>query len=157
MCRGFCKETQKAPPNYAAIVSGVLYLFGGQSMRFDKNENRWSSSFPRLGLEINLGGTADGVLPVNEEMASYVERNFDAILEDAVIFVTKQVNENFAISGSPEAQWVDFGLSNYGEHNEFELFFNDKDTYTLWGVRFNYNLLIGTKAEKPVGFSRRAW
>jgi hypothetical protein len=23
MCRGFCKETQKAPPNYSAVVLGV--------------------------------------------------------------------------------------------------------------------------------------
>jgi len=25
MCRGFCKETQKAPPNYSAVVLGVKF------------------------------------------------------------------------------------------------------------------------------------
>jgi hypothetical protein len=80
-------------------------------------------------------------------------------LAKALTYVAEHVSVTAAVSGEPEIVALEFGLSNYGQHREFELLFSDDATYVLWAVRFQYGSNPGTKEPRmsPVGFSRRSW
>jgi hypothetical protein len=128
-------------------------------MTFGERPGIWRTAFSMPPIEINLGGDATGPLPANVEMAQACESQLDGVLSKAVAYVAKHIAQASAISGAPEIEWIDFGLSNYGEHQEFELFFSDHATYVLWAVRFGLQTDPQTRAMRlfPVGFSRRSW
>ncbi len=128
-------------------------------MIFEERIGYWRAELPRIDLEASLGGTADGALPINLEMLEFADEHFESIVGEATAYIAEKVTMPHALNGSPNPEWLECGLSNYGEHHEFELYFTDEDTYTLWSVRFRYGKDHGTGQNGgiPVGFSRREW
>lgn len=128
-------------------------------MTFNHRPGVWRTEFPEPHLEINLGGDASHPFPVNVEMSKACEAQLADVLSKALAFIAKHIRESAAVSGEPELEWIDFGLSNYGQHNEFEVYFSDAATYVLWAVRFHYHCDPRTHVTtlKPVGLSRRSW
>ena len=128
-------------------------------MTFEEGTGAWRTTFSQPKIEIHLGGDASGPFPANMEMARACEAQFAGVLAEAVAYIARHVAPSAGVSGKPEIVAIEFGLRNYGEHREFEVFFNDDATYVLWAVRFQY----GAHARGPapriraVGFSRRSW
>jgi hypothetical protein len=110
-------------------------------------------------IEIHLGGDASGPFPANTEMARACEAQLASVMAQAQGYIAKHVATLAGVSGEPEIVAIEFGLTNYGEHREFEVFFNDAATYVLWAVRFQYGSILLPSAPLivPVGFSRRSW
>jgi len=128
-------------------------------MTFSERPGVWRTAFAKTDVEINLGGDASGASPANTEMAAACEAQLAAVLSKALAYISEHIGRAAGVSGQPEIEWIDFGLSNYGEHREFELYFSDEATYVLWAVRFQFHSDTETRAASfsPVGFSRRSW
>lgn len=128
-------------------------------MIFTERSGVWRTAFSKVPIEINLGGDASEPLPANVEMARACEAHLEGVLSKALTYIAAHIAHTSAVSGDPEVQWIDFGLSNYGKHCEFEMFFSDDATYVLWGVRFSFGTdpQSRTPSFSPVGFSRRSW
>jgi hypothetical protein len=128
-------------------------------MTFNERPGSWRTTFAQSALEIHLGGDASGLFPANTEMAGACEAQLASVLADALAYIAKHVAASAAVSGEAEIVAIEFGLSNYGEHREFEVFFSDDATYVLWAVRFQYGADPRPARPRlvPVGFSRRSW
>jgi hypothetical protein len=128
-------------------------------MTFKEKPGAWRTTFGKPAVEIHLGGDASGPFPANTEMARACEAQLGSVLTQALAYIAKHVAESAAVSGEPEIVAIEFGLSNYGQHREFEIFFSDDATYVLWAVRFRYGEDPRPAEPRitPVGFSRRSW
>jgi len=128
-------------------------------MTFKEGTGAWRTTFSQPPIEIHLGGDASGPFPANTEMAAACEAQLANVVVEARKYIAKYVVASGGVSGEPEIVAIEFGLTNYGEHREFEVFFNDDATYVLWAVRFQYgaNPTFAEPRLVPVGFSRRSW
>ena len=117
----------------------------------------WRTTLSDGGVELNLDGDENEAAPENVQMARVLEPQLQTIISDAVDFVSKHVVKVHGISGDPDLQWIDCGLSNYGDHHELEFYFSDAATYVLWAVRFRFNCDLERPHFTPVGYSCRAW
>jgi hypothetical protein len=128
-------------------------------MTFKERTGVWRTTFSQPAIEIHLGGDASGPFPANIEMARACESQLAGVMAQAQEHIAKHVAASAGVSGEPDIVAIEFGLTNYGEHREFEVFFNDDATYVLWAVRFQYgrNPVASAPQIVPVGFSRRSW
>jgi hypothetical protein len=128
-------------------------------MTFSERTGAWRTTFSQPAIEIYLGGDASGPFPTNTEMARACEAQLASVIAQAQAYIAKHIAASAGVSGEPDIVAIEFGLTNYGEHREFEVLFNDDATYVLWAVRFQYgsNPLPSAPLIVPVGFSRRSW
>ena len=125
----------------------------------EERPTRWLTKFVQSDIEVGLGGDNAGPNRATEELAKACEAQLTKMVADALGYISKHAAPTSAVSGEPEIQWIDFGLSNYGQHQEFEIYFNDDATYVLWAVRF-HRVPVPANPDfpfAPVGFSRRSW
>jgi hypothetical protein len=128
-------------------------------MTYKERTGAWRTTSSQPAVEIYLGGDASGPFSGNTEMARACEAQFAGVLTQAAAYVAKHVAASAGVSGEPDIVAIEFGLTNYGEHREFEVFVSDDATYVRWAVRFQYGSDPKPSGPRitPVGFSRRCW
>jgi hypothetical protein len=128
-------------------------------MTFNERSGDWRATFGQPPVETHLAGDAAAPFPMSLAMAKACEGDLNGVLARAVAYITDRISDSAKISGEPDIEFIEFRLNNYGQHNEFEVFFSDSATYVLWSVRFHYGIDLGTRQVclSPVGFARRSW
>jgi hypothetical protein len=124
-------------------------------LEFDAKQSGWRHAGSDTDLEFVVAGHAAGPSARALAVAEFVLGDVSTFVTLAADYIKRKLEGAEALhQNSWHLEWVEFGIGERLEFEEFELFLTEaRDVYALWSVRFRRQSAEFT----PVSVTRTDW
>jgi hypothetical protein len=124
-------------------------------LKFDAKQLAWRHAGSDTDLEFIVAGGETGPAPRALAVAESVLADVSTVVTVAVDYLKRKLDGAESLrDNSWYLEWVEFGVGERLEFDEFELFLSEaRDAYTLWSVRFRKK----TAEFAPISVTRADW